>query len=220
MPSDSPSSPLIHWLGGQALTLELPPPATLHLQRGIWRLAEQLQGHADLREIIPGMNNLTLEFHPGTNPAGWPARLRRLWRQVDALAETSREVEIPVRYGGASGPDLETVARRCGLDPADVISRHAASRYTVFFMGFLPGFAYLGGMDPALAMPRRDTPRPCVPAGSVAIGGDQTAVYPAASPGGWHIIGRSDMRLFDPARQPPCPLRPGDRVRFIPMELG
>lgn len=218
MQSDSSSPPAIHWLGAQALVLELPPPATLDRQRRIWRLAEQLRADSDFREVIPGMNNLTLELRPGANASALPARLRRLWQRADGAKEAARVVEIPVRYGGRHGPDLEIVARHCGLEPDEVVARHSAVRYTVFFLGFQPGFAYLGGLDPALAAPRRATPRQKVPAGSVAIGGSQTGIYPTASPGGWQIIGRSDAVLFDPARQPPCPLRPGDAVRFIPLE--
>ncbi|MBX9268950.1 5-oxoprolinase subunit PxpB [Chromobacterium violaceum] len=218
MSSESHIPPAVHWLGNQALVLELPPPATLDCQRRIWRLAERLRADADFREVIPGMNNLTLELRPGANAAALPSRLRKLWQLTEGIVEDGRVVDIPVSYGGRHGPDLEAVARHCGLTPDEVVSRHAAGRYTVFFLGFQPGFAYLGGLDPALSAPRRATPRQKVPAGSVAIGGSQTGIYPTASPGGWQIIGRSDAALFDPSRQPPCPLRPGDIVRFVPME--
>ncbi|MDB6163387.1 MAG: allophanate hydrolase subunit 1, partial [Xanthomonadaceae bacterium] len=128
----------------------------------------------------------------------------------------ARLVSIDVHYGGGDGPDLESVARHSRLAPADVISRHAAARYTVAMLGFAPGFPYLIGMDPTLAVPRLATPRAHVPAGSVAIGGAQTGIYPRSGPGGWHIIGRTTLELFDPARDPPALLAPGDQVRFVP----
>ncbi len=128
-----------------------------------------------------------------------------------------RLVEIPVCYGGASGPDLDAVARLHGLTPDEVIRRHCAPRYRVQFLGFLPGFAYLSGLPPGLETPRLDTPRLAVPAGAVGIGGAQTGIYPLESPGGWRILGRTPLRLFDPSHEPPALLRAGDRVRFVPI---
>lgn len=126
-------------------------------------------------------------------------------------------VEIPVSYGGDDGPDLEDVAARCGLRTADVIELHAAARYVVLFLGFAPGFAYLGGLPAELATPRRASPRERVPAGSVAIAGEQSAVYPQSMPGGWNLIGRTETVLFDPARREPALLNPGAAVRFVPV---
>jgi len=126
-------------------------------------------------------------------------------------------VTIPVRYGGEAGPDLEDVARRTGLEPRQVIERHAGAVYQVRFLGFTPGFAYLGPLDPSLVCPRLESPRRSVPAGSVAIAADQTAVYPASTPGGWRLIGRTGAVLFDPARDPMSLLAIGDRVRFEPL---
>jgi KipI family sensor histidine kinase inhibitor len=130
-------------------------------------------------------------------------------------AALERCVEIPVRYGGEDGPDLARVAEHAGLRPADVVRRHAAGEYIVAMLGFAPGFPYLLGLDPQLATPRLATPRTRVPAGSVAIGGGQTGLYPRTSPGGWNLIGRTDLALFDPRREPPALLAPGDRVRFV-----
>ena len=127
-----------------------------------------------------------------------------------------RLVEIPVRYGGDDGPDLEDVARRHDLSPADVVEVHAGVEYEAFFLGFAPGFAYLGPVSASIATPRLDVPRPRVPAGSVAIGGNQTAVYPTETPGGWRLIGRTDVRPWDLTREPPALILPGDRVRFVP----
>ncbi|HLB54334.1 MAG TPA: 5-oxoprolinase subunit PxpB, partial [Gemmatimonadales bacterium] len=124
-------------------------------------------------------------------------------------------VLIPVRY---DGPDLEEVSARTSLTREEVIRRHTAPEYLVYLLGFAPGFGYLGDLDPALILPRRSAPRTRVPAGSVAIAGAQTAVYPLETPGGWHLIGRTTLSLFDPRRDPPALLAPGDRVRFEALE--
>jgi KipI family sensor histidine kinase inhibitor len=125
-----------------------------------------------------------------------------------------RLAEVPVRY---DGEDLPAVADRLGLAVDEVVARHTAPTYTVACLGFSRGFPYLDGLDPVLRLPRRDTPRPRVPAGSVAIAADQAGIYPLASPGGWHLLGRTDVPLFDVHRQPPALLAPGDRVRFVPV---
>ena len=125
-------------------------------------------------------------------------------------------IEIPVRYGGEDGPDLVDVAARLGLRPLAVVELHASVEYRVFFLGFAPGFGYLGPLPEALRLPRRPEPRTRVPPGSVAIAGAQTGVYPGALPGGWHLIGRTSTPTWDLARIPPALFRPGERVRFVP----
>jgi KipI family sensor histidine kinase inhibitor len=127
-------------------------------------------------------------------------------------------IEIAVRYGGQDGPDLDAVASLHGLRPRDVVELHAGAIYDVLFLGFAPGFAYLGGLPPAVATPRRATPRARVPAGSVGIGGEHTGIYPLAMPGGWQLIGRAEARLWDVTRPSPALLGPGDRVRFVPRQ--
>jgi inhibitor of KinA len=129
-----------------------------------------------------------------------------------------RLVEIPVCYGGVYGPDLEAVARHTGLPPQELIRRHAAGSYRVYMLGFAPGFAYLGGMDEQLATPRKAEPRTAIPAGSVGIAGGQTGVYPLETPGGWQLIGRTPLPLFDAQRNPPSLLQMGNRVRFVPID--
>jgi KipI family sensor histidine kinase inhibitor len=128
-----------------------------------------------------------------------------------AEAVAGDPVEIPVRY---DGQDLPEVAGLTGLDAEEVVRRHTAPEYTVAFLGFSPGFPYLVGLDPALEVPRRDTPRTSIPAGSVGLAGGQTGIYPSASPGGWQLIGRTEVTLFDPGRDPPALLAPGGRLRF------
>ncbi len=181
------------------------------------------------RTPVPGVVNL----HPAyasllltLDPPG-PER-RRIEEEVVRRLEAARTValpepalvEVPVRYGGESGPDLAEVAAACGLTPAEVVREHSRAEYVVYFLGFSPGFAYLGGLPPRIASPRRPTPRTRVPAGSVAIGGGQTGVYPLASPGGWQLIGRTPLALFDAGRTPAALLAAGDRVRFVATEDG
>jgi KipI family sensor histidine kinase inhibitor len=127
-------------------------------------------------------------------------------------ATATAPIEIPVRY---DGDDLESVAERAGLTIAAVIAAHVSATYSVAFCGFAPGFAYLAGLDPALHLPRRVAPRTRVPAGSVAVAAEYSAVYPTASPGGWHLLGRTDLAMFDPARTPAVLLEPGCTVRFV-----
>ncbi len=129
-------------------------------------------------------------------------------------------IDVPVRYGGPDGPDLDAVAELHGLRPADVIELHASATYRVLFLGFAPGCGYLGGLPPTLVTPRRASPRARVPAGSVGIAGEQTAIYPLAMPGGWQLIGRTSIVLFDAERDPPALLRPGATVRFVPAADG
>jgi inhibitor of KinA len=129
-----------------------------------------------------------------------------------------RLVEVAVRYGGVYGPDLEGVARHAGMTPEEVVRAHTGAEYSVYMIGFAPGFPFLVGLPERLAMRRRDTPRVAVPAGSVAIGGGQTGIYPLETPGGWHIIGRTSLRLFRPDADPPTLLQLGDRVRFVALD--
>ncbi|MDH5829465.1 5-oxoprolinase subunit PxpB [Luteimonas sp. M1R5S18] len=136
----------------------------------------------------------------------------------DARAAAAPPIEIPVCHAPAFAPDLDAVAAHAGLSTAEVIALHCAGDYRVAMTGFAPGFPYLLGLDPRLAMPRRGTPRTRVPAGSVAIGGAQTGIYPREGPGGWQLIGRTPVTLFDPHRDPPCLLSAGARVRFVAID--
>jgi inhibitor of KinA len=176
-----------------------------------------------LIEFVPAYAAVAVHYDPAAfgdvvdGPlAGIAAALENRLADLEvAVPPPGRLVEVPVRYGGAHGPDLAEVAQHAGMTSAEVVREHAAAEYTVYMIGFAPGFPYLGGLAERLALPRRETPRLVVPAGSVAIGGRQTGIYPLQMPGGWHIIGRTSMRLFRPEDNPPTLLRLGDRVRFI-----
>jgi KipI family sensor histidine kinase inhibitor len=135
---------------------------------------------------------------------------------AEPAAATQEPLTIPVRYGGEDGPDLVEVADRHGIRPVDVIELHAATIYEVLFLGFAPGFGYMGPVADEIATPRLPSPRPRVPAGSVGIAGNQTCVYPFATPGGWNLVGRTAMRMWDVARTEPALLAPGQRIRFVP----
>jgi antagonist of KipI len=174
-------------------------------------------GIGGLRDAIPGARTLSLVFDPLVlaHEALRREVLTRATRPERAVS--GRTVSIGVLYGGDSGPDLQELASRAGLAPDELARRHAAGDYRVAFLGFAPGFAYLTGLDPALQAPRLATPRPRVPAGSVAIGGAYTGVYPSTTPGGWRLIGRCAVQLFDEEADPPALLRPGDHVRFEPI---
>ena len=152
-------------------------------------------------------------------PADARTRLTRLLAaaqtETTIAPPTIPAIEIPTRYGGDFGPDLVDVARRLGLTEEDVVAAHSGRDYLVYMMGFTPGYAYLSTLPESLELPRRDVPRVRVATGSVAIAGRQTGVYPTESPGGWHIIGRTDLVLWDPDREPPCLLEPGRLVRFV-----
>lgn len=206
-------------LGEAALCASLPAPVTLAHQQRLWQVAAALGRLPSVISLTPGMNNLTIGFDPlQTDPDELERKVHTCWAEPHEAQALGRIVEIPVHYGGDAGPDLAAVAEHCGLTPDDVIRRHAAAEYVVYFIGFQPGFAYLGGLDEALHTPRRAEPRVSVPAGSVGIGGAQTGIYPLATPGGWQLIGRTDLALFDPQSDPPTLLAPGDRVRFVPVD--
>ncbi|WP_410499064.1 5-oxoprolinase subunit PxpB [Chitinibacter sp. S2-10] len=173
--------------------------------------------------LILGVGNVTLRFDPLQQSLMQAEQwLKNYWEetalQLDELP--SRIVEIPVHYGGESGPDLAQLAELAGLSEAQLIEAHSAPLYDVLCIGFLPGFPYLAGLPDSLHTPRRASPRLRVPAGSVGIGGNQTGIYPCESPGGWQLIGRTRLALFDPRAQTPCLLQAGDKVRFVPEETS
>jgi KipI family sensor histidine kinase inhibitor len=174
---------------------------------------------AGVIETVPSFRALLVIFDPGRVSAGEIAEAARARVGAAPAPDGSPALhEIPTVYGGEDGPDLLDVARHTGLDPGRVVELHTSREYTAFMLGFMPGFAYLGTLPAELQLPRRATPRARVPAGAVAIATGQTAIYPAATPGGWHLIGRTSVRMFDPASDPPARVRPGDRVRFVAVD--
>ena len=186
--------------------------------RSVARLTHALEGVRGVLNLHPAFASVLVDFDPRLRTHDDVESLVR--ERVTAAAGRefeSRRVEIPVRYGGEDGPDLEDVARHTGLTAERVVELFAAAEYEVYFVGFATCFPYLGGLPPELATPRLAAPRKTVPAGSVAIGGAQAGVYPLSSPAGWRLIGRTPLRLFDPQGAPPALLRMGDRVRFVPL---
>ena len=176
-------------------------------------------------ELVPAFASVAVHYDPVAVSGGAGSPYQRLVRQLDARLGSltvdavipAAVVEVPVCYGGDLGPDLEDVAHQHEMTPAEVVRIHARGEYLVYMIGFMPGFAYMGGLDERIATPRRGSPRTEVPAGTVGIGGNQTGVYPLPSPGGWNLIGRTPMRMFQADRDPPTRLHAGDRVRFRPI---
>ena len=171
-------------------------------------------------DVVPSYTTLLISFDPLlVDPTTLSDTVRQLSISPAVSSnEPPRLVEIPARYGGSGGPDLDDVAAHTGLSAAEVIARHAGADYIVACMGFAPGFAFLAGLPPELATPRISNPRTRIPPGTVGIGGAQTGVYPLATPGGWRLIAHTPRRLFDLQRDEPFLLRPGDRVRFRPID--
>lgn len=186
--------------------------------RGLLRLLDSspLPGIVDL---LPAYGSILVRFDPlRLEHAQVADHVRQLLeRPEEAGAAEGRLVEIPVCYGGAFGPDLDEVARICRRAPQQVIDLHAGALYRVYCLGFVPGFAYLGDLPEAIVCPRLGSPRRSVPAGSVGIAGAQTGIYPVATPGGWRLLGRTPLRMFDPHRDPMSLLEIGDRVRCVPI---
>ncbi len=204
------------WMGESAILCDtLNQNLDLALQERFWSLAERLSLHPFVREVVPGMNNLLVLIDPllveGEEILN---EIRAVWRNLDRRTVVGREIDIPVRYGGAEGVDLAYVANFAGLTAHEYVRRHSEGRYMVFALGSQPGFGYLAGLDPLLAVPRREVPRVMVHCGSVVIGGAQTGVISRNSPSGWHIIGVTDIAFFDPSAAPPALLAPGDTIRF------
>jgi len=212
------SEPRLLPAGDSALVVEFGDEISEEVNHRVHALAYALERNPlpGLGEAVPTYRSLLIHYDP----------LRLSWEEVksfvsdvlqkgeEVLEHESRVVEIPVVYGGEFGPDIEFVAEHNGLSVEEVIKLHSDATYTVYMS---PGFAYLGGMPQAIATPRLETPRTLVPAGSVGIAGEQTGIYPIATPGGWRLIGRTPLKLFDPGRDPPTLLKAGDTVRFVPI---
>ncbi len=203
-----------------SLLVRLGDDISIDVHKRVARLTHLLHGHVlkGIRNIHPAYNSILVSFDPlQTDHASVEKSVRELIEQVTTHENEDRIIEIPTCYGDEFGPDLNEVSTHSRQSPEDVIRIHASVEYVVYFLGFSPGFPYLGGMPSQIAIPRLSIPRTSVPAGSVAIGGSQTGIYPVASPGGWRLIGRTPLRLFDPLKDPPTLLQIGNRVKFIPI---
>lgn len=213
--------------GDGALLLELATDVDLDANAVAQRVADRMRrARLDgVTDIVAGIVTVAVHFTADDATQAAARRDAVTRRLLEALAnadeadtaEEPRTIEIPVCYEPEFALDLDAIAGATGLAAAEVVRRHVASPHRVLMMGFAPGFPYLGGLDERLAVPRRATPRARVDAGAVAIANEQTAIYPFATPGGWNIVGRTPLRLFDPDRDPASLLQAGDRVTFVPI---
>ena len=213
-------NPHVYALSNNSLLLDashLSTSGTLSIQKKIWSLANHCKKDNSFIDIVPGMNSLTLYLKQDIELAKWLEQLPDIWNNIKPNEFVAKHHKIKTHYNGA---DLNYVANFHSLSIDDVINLHSEPQYAVLFLGFQPGFAYLNGLNKQLFTPRRSEPRLKVPKGSVAIGADQTAIYPADSPGGWHIIGQTDLPLFDATQKSPCLIQPGDTLEFIPVSVG
>jgi inhibitor of KinA len=212
-------------LGDRAILIHLGDTIDEKTHRLVRAVCARLTDHpvAGMTELVPAFASVAVHYEPTAVPNGdgsapYDRCAAAIERAVQSLGDEAipppRTVELPVCYGNEYGPDLEEVAQQHDLTPDEVVRLHSGASYRVYMLGFAPGFAYMGGLPAAIATPRRAEPRTAVPAGSVGIGGSQTGVYPLTLPGGWRLIGRTPVRLFDAARQPPTLLSIGDVVRF------
>lgn len=212
-------------LGERAWLLRLGEDIDAGCNRRVHTLARYIREQAPmwLEDLIPAYASLGVVLRMDSLEARSQARdwlVECVESPPPPVEATADPVDIPVLYGGDAGPDLPASAKALGLSVEELIQRHADGAYLVAMLGFAPGFPYLLGLDPALAMPRLDSPRTSVPAGSVGIGGSQTGIYPRTGAGGWRLLGRTPLKLFDAGRQQPALLQPGDRVRFVPIDAG
>lgn len=185
-------------------------------------LAERLRGEAGWVEVVPGIDSVAVRFDPISTPARQVLdRMAAMLEQgIEPLPDSGEYLEIPVIYGGDAGPDLEDVCGTLGISTERFIALHTGRDYRVDMVGFTPGFAFIGGLDERLRVPRRPAPRQRVEGGSIAVADYRTGLYAIASPGGWNVIGRTDMQTFDPASADPFRIRPGMRIRFRAVSEG
>ena len=211
------------WIGDSAFTIEFGERIDAALNDRVLALDDAVREAAlvGIVETVPTYRSLTIHVDPvAVDPAEVATSIMAMAGTTVSDRPAGRLWRFPVVYGGAFGIDLADVADRHGMTPEEVVERHAAGDYRVFMLGFLPGYAYLGGLDPRLALPRRETPRPVTPAGTISIGGAQALVASIAAPSGWHLLGRTPVRTFRPDADPVFLFDPGDRVRFVPIDAA
>ena len=211
-------TPLYRTMGDRSLLVELGEEISPATNGRVQDLLQRLEAAAipGIRELAPGYRSLLVTYNPLViSPAELQSRITAVAGDTCLFsAPAAKLVTVPVVYGGAGGPDLETVAAHLQIGAEEVVRLHTGTAYRVYMIGFMPGYPYMGELPAALAMPRRRTPRTRVPKGSVGIAQRQTGIYPVDSPGGWQIIGWTPIELFDPHRQPPSFLDMGDTVKF------
>ncbi len=205
-------------LGDSAILIQLGDAIDPIINQRVHALSALLQSIPVVVETVPAYCTLLVHYAPLTTTYNQIKNLikEKISQLDESTHRPSRRLEIPVLYGNASGPDLEPAAATLALSPSELIRLHSEREYTVYMMGFTPGFPYMGILNEKLIIPRLSTPRTRVPAGSVAIAGSQTGIYPVDSPGGWHILGYTLLKLFDPLSETPFLFSPGDIVKFIP----
>ncbi|WP_211208516.1 5-oxoprolinase subunit PxpB [Pseudomonas agarici] len=210
------NKPQVNILGSQGLLLDVTAPAfSEDVQRRVLAIADEAVKQPGVLEAVPGMNNLLIVYAPGLiSAAAMTQWLLSLWENVCIEKKAGREIEVPVIYGGTQGEDLPELAERAQLDIETFIRLHSEAIYQVAAIGGMPGFPYLSGLDPRLATPRRSIPKMRLDVGDVIIGGQQAGIMPIPAPSGWHVIGHTDLKLFDANLDSPSLLRPGDRIRF------
>ncbi len=216
------SPPRVRDAGDAALLLELEPVIDARVNALAIAIADRIRTASmdGVLDVLATFRSVAVYFDPAIADRAAIRRALTAAVEIPAAPGGGREIEVPVVYGGEAGPDLPALAVLRGLSEADVVALHAGRPYRVFMLGFLPGFPYMGSVDDRIAAPRQPTPRARVAAGSVGIAGAQTGIYPSASPGGWQIIGRTSVELFNPARSPAALFSPGDTVRFVPVSAA
>lgn len=202
-------------LGTSAVIVQPEGEQSYEIQRRLWSMGQQVELWPDVMEIVFGMTNMMVVCHgPIVSPEDFCRRLEKIWEHSEPASGKNKIVEIPTVYGGEFAVDMKHVMKRTNLSVSEIARIHSEPLYDVFAVGSVPGFAYLGGMNPELFVPRKETPSLSIEKGSLTIGGMQTAISALTGPNGWNCIGFCDVELFDISKQSPCFLSPGDQVRF------
>nr|WP_121269506.1 5-oxoprolinase subunit PxpB [Pedobacter schmidteae] len=217
------STPISYYpLGDSAIVMQLGDEISENIQQHISAICSFLEDYSfeGFIEYVPAFTTVTIYYDPLViDELTTRKMLQEMMEELEEEAiKPEVTIEIPVLYGGTQGPDLSIVAAHAGITETEVIALHKAETYLVYMIGFAPGFPYLGGLNPGIATPRKESPRTKIAAGSVGIAGAQTGIYPIETPGGWQIIGQTPLKLFDVEREPPALLKAGNRLRFVAID--